>query len=464
LDPAILARAEEDFETPLYLHLLRHPHGMIRSFVQAKLDQVFFRPPHAYPRRELAELIWLASQRHILAHLAGVPAERQLTLRFEDLVRAPEAAMRRVSGFLGLDFDPAMLDPYAAGGRRMTDGVHALSKMLGDVKFHEHRSVDPAVAESWQGDLGEDFLGEVTWRSAEALGYPRPAPVSRSGFSPLVPLVSPGEAGPGRPLFLVHPAGGSVLCYRDLARELKTDRPVYGLAAPPLAAGDRIPTLEEKAAAYREALVRVQPEGPYAVGGWSIGGVIAWEIAQQLRRRGEAVELLVLIDTHIPDPDGKVDQAEILAALSADLVSSSGQPLAITAETLRQIPEPERLGLLFAAAREAGALPEGLGEEQARMLLRAGEADVDALRAYRPEPYDGPVLLVRAGRRGTDDLGWGALASSGIEIAPFDAEHSGLLVEPVLGDLARLLRSRLAGGPAPSDSDALGVVGGRTSD
>src|SRR6185369_10266291 len=131
----------------------------------------FFRPPHSYPRRTLAELIWLASQRHIVAHLAGVAAERQLTLRFEDLVREPEAEMRRVSRFLGLDFDPAMLEPYAAGGRRMTDGVHALSKMLGDVKFHQHKAIDPEVAERWRESSEDLALGDETVALAASFGY-----------------------------------------------------------------------------------------------------------------------------------------------------------------------------------------------------------------------------------------------------------------------------------------------------
>src|SRR5262249_40909433 len=65
LDPAILRRAEEAFEQPLYLHLVRHPAGMIRSFEEARLDQVFFRKPHGFARRELAELIWLKSHRNI---------------------------------------------------------------------------------------------------------------------------------------------------------------------------------------------------------------------------------------------------------------------------------------------------------------------------------------------------------------------------------------------------------------
>ncbi len=453
LDPATLARAEEDFEQPLYIHLLRHPHGMIRSFVQARLDQVFFRTPHAYPRRTLAELIWLASQRHIRSHLAGVPAERRLTLRFEDLVRAPEAEMRRVCAFLGLDFHPAMLDPYEAGGRRMTDGVHALSKMLGDVKFHEHAAIDPAVAESWKDELAEDFLGEATSKTAEELGYPRPGLPASFAFKDrepagrplLVPLVPSEEAGPGRPLFLVHPAGGDVHCYRDLARRLGPDRPVHGLAAPLLAAGDRAPGVAERAAAFVEAIKGVQPQGPYALGGWSIGGILAWEIAQQLRREGDDVDLLVLLDSHLPDPAGpRADQAELLANLAAGL---PGDPSpALTAEALRRLPEPEQLGIVLAAARQTGALPEGLGEEQARALLRAGEAEIEALRAYRPDRYAGRVLLVRAARGGgAPDLGWGALAGAGLEIVPLDAAHSGLLVEPALAELVQLLRERLDG-------------------
>jgi amino acid adenylation domain-containing protein len=457
LDPNVLARAEEDFEQPLYLHLLRHPHGMIRSFVQGKFDQLFFREPHSYPRRALAELVWLASQRRILEHLAAVPAERQVRVRFEDLVRDPEPEMRRVCVLLGLNFHPAMLDPYKDGSRRMTDGVHALSKMLGDVKFHEHKAIDATVADSWKENLDEDFLGEATWRTAEGLGYLRPspaAPTSRSsvrpGRSPVVPLVPEGEAGHGRPLFLVHPSGGEVFCYLDLARELGADRPVYGLAAPPLPASGDLPTVEERARVFVEALLEAQPEGTYALGGWSLGGVLAWEVAQQLQRRGRTVELLALLDSHAPDPGTpQLDSTEILAALAADLVGASGQPLPITAETLRSFSEEERFAVVFAAAREAGALPEGLGEEQARALLRASEAEVAAVRAYRPEAYAGRVLLVRAERRdGRDDaLGWSPFASSGLDIVRFSATHSGLLVEPAVGDLAELLRARLAGVP-----------------
>jgi amino acid adenylation domain-containing protein len=458
LDGAVLKRAEETFEDARYLHLLRHPYGMISSFEEAKLEEVFFRHPHAFSRRELAELIWLVSQENILAFLAGVPRERQMRVHFEDLLAHPVPVLEEVCAFLGLDFHPGMALPYegrgaeASGTGRMTDGIHPWSRMLGDVKFLQHREVDPAVAERWRERLHGLVPGDATVALAETLGYPCPAlrPASRPSRSPLVPLVPPAEAGPGRPLFLIHPAGGHVFCYLDLARRLGPDRPVYGLATPPLAAGERAPGLEERAAFYVEAIVSVQPQGPYALGAWSLGGVFAWEVAQQLRQRGEDVALLALLDSQAPDPAAPSrDQADLLAALAEELEASSGPTLAITAPALRELPEAARLKTVFEAARRAGAISTDVGEEAALEHLRALEANVSATRAYRPRPYAGRVLLVQAARRGGESaaLGWNALAVGGLEVASFATDHYRLLSEPTLGALVSLLRDRLAETP-----------------
>ena len=169
-----LQRAEEGFREPLYLHLRRHPYGMIRSFEEARLDEIFFRhgtPP--FSRRRLAELVWLVSHRNIREFLASVPAERQLDLRYEDLVERPREVAEGLCEFLGLPFDEAMLEPYGESRQRMTDGVHEVSRMLGDVKFHQHRGIDPAAARRWREDLPADDLGEPSWAMAEALGYPQ---------------------------------------------------------------------------------------------------------------------------------------------------------------------------------------------------------------------------------------------------------------------------------------------------
>ncbi len=194
LDGAVLARAEEVFADARYVHLLRHPGGMIHSFEEARLEQVFFRYPHTLGRRELAELIWIVSQRNILAFLADIPAERRHQVEFERLVREPEAVLRELCGFLEIAYRPAMADPYGDLGGRMTDGLTAVSRMVGDVKLLQHRRVDPQTAERWREAGGEALLGEPARALARRLGYeiaPSPGDELR---------IVPGLWQPDRPL------------------------------------------------------------------------------------------------------------------------------------------------------------------------------------------------------------------------------------------------------------------------
>ncbi|HLX57653.1 MAG TPA: condensation domain-containing protein, partial [Ktedonobacteraceae bacterium] len=169
LDLAILQRAEQEFQEAHYIHLVRHPRAMIHSFEEARLDQVFFRHPHSFSRRELAELIWVVCQQNIQEFLSAVPAERQYQVSFEELVRAPQQVMEGICHFLKLEYHPAMIEPYQ--GKRMTDGIHPLSKMIGDIKFHEHQAIDATAAELWKAEQDEYELGEVTREIAASLGY-----------------------------------------------------------------------------------------------------------------------------------------------------------------------------------------------------------------------------------------------------------------------------------------------------
>ncbi|HEU4324043.1 MAG TPA: sulfotransferase, partial [Roseiflexaceae bacterium] len=118
LDLAVLQRAEELFTEPLYVHLVRDPRSMIGSFEEAKLDQVFFRPAHELTRRQLAELIWVTSEQNIAEFLTGVSPERQLRVRYEDLVREPQREAQRLSAFVGLEAVAGMMDPYAEKDER----------------------------------------------------------------------------------------------------------------------------------------------------------------------------------------------------------------------------------------------------------------------------------------------------------------------------------------------------------
>jgi len=171
LDAEILHRMESDFRDARYIHLVRHPYGTIYSFIEAKLDQVFFRYAHPFSRRTLAELVWIISHQNILAFLQNVPAERQHQMSFEQLVRDPEGSMRDLCRFLGVEFHSCLVQPY--DGQRMTDGIQPGVQMVGDFKFYLRDKIDPEVADRWQRFHTTDFLSDIGWGLAESLGYQR---------------------------------------------------------------------------------------------------------------------------------------------------------------------------------------------------------------------------------------------------------------------------------------------------
>lgn len=171
--PATLGRMEESFEDAFYLHLVRHPYGMIHSFVEAKIATVL--PPVDGVRPEqLAESIWRISHGNSLAFLDGIPPSRQILVHFEDLVREPRRVMEAVCEGIGIPFEEEMLEPYREKRQRMTDPIHPLSRMIGDVKFHEHRGVEAQVADRWRDAYREDILSEATWDLAARFGYDNP--------------------------------------------------------------------------------------------------------------------------------------------------------------------------------------------------------------------------------------------------------------------------------------------------
>ncbi len=446
LDREVLRRAEDCFDGALYIHLLRHPFGMIRSFEEAKLEQVFFRYEHPFSRRELAELIWLVSQQNIREFLSEVPARRQYQLRFEELVSRPVETLEGLCDFLGLEFQEEMAEPYLRKERKMTDGIHPLSQMLGDVKFHRHARVDAGVAERWRGQAVNDPLGETTWAVAEDLNYRREeTKAARTNVSDehaaharlnstLVPIQPQGSL---TPFFCVHPVGGGVFCYRDLARRLGREQPFYGLQARDLFEGQEPhDDLEAMAADYVEALRSVQPAGPYRLGGWSLGGVVAFEMAQQLQRRGESVSLLALIDSLTPRVMELSRRQDVVALL--DELCRAG--------TEEQIEEA------FAEARRDGFMPPEIGLKGFPRWLRGCRARVQAVRDYKPSPFAGRVVLFKSSapehhkepeENYDTDLGWGEFAAGGLEVHPVAGEHLQLVSEPQVATLAKLLKRYL---------------------
>lgn len=172
IDVDILKRIEFDFDNALFIHLLRHPCGMIRSYEESKLERLMpMIQESSFASRELAELTWLTAQQNTLEFARQVPKSRWLTLRYEDIVTQPEQSIRAVCAFAGVPFEDAMINPYEEMDQRMTDGVDNASKMSGDLKFHLHNAINPEAATRWQRHYTEGILGRQTLELARSLGY-----------------------------------------------------------------------------------------------------------------------------------------------------------------------------------------------------------------------------------------------------------------------------------------------------
>jgi amino acid adenylation domain-containing protein len=258
--------------------------------------------------------------------------------------------------------------------------------------------------------------------------------------------------GTGTPVFWVHPVGGNVLCYAELARHLGTGRPFHALQATGLDGSEPpLTRVEDMAHRYVEQVRAVQPEGPYLLGGWSLGGTVAYAMARELRRQGQEVSLLVLLDSFAPAelPTLEPDAATLLAGFAADLARSAGRELSLTPGSLAGLPPEAQLRTLWTHAREAGLLPPGTGLEELRVLLEVAQANLRAVAGYSPEPYEGRMLLLRAkdARRGAEvepTHGWGRLAASGLSVEDLPGDHHGVLRAPHVHELAERLTRWLA--------------------
>jgi FkbH-like protein len=258
-------------------------------------------------------------------------------------------------------------------------------------------------------------------------------------------LVAIQVHGSEPPLFCVHPAGGNVLCYFDLAHYLP-DRPFYGLQSLGLDEG-REPhgEVEEMAAYYLKAIQVIQPQEPYFLAGWSFGGLVAFEMAQQLHEQGQSVAFLGLIDTLVPallSGEQKDDAAILVTLLAEDL------PLKM--EHLRQLQPDEQLIYVMEQARERNLISPDFGLAQARRLLRIYKINSKAYHQYNPRPYAGQVTLFPATESSDSNqvvqetaMGWSALALAGVKTYQIPGNHQTMIRQPYVKVLAEKLSACL---------------------
>jgi thioesterase domain-containing protein len=273
-------------------------------------------------------------------------------------------------------------------------------------------------------------------------------------------------AGGQTPFFCVHPAGGTVLHYADLAYLIAPDRPLYALQAVGVyGEAEPLATVDEMAERYLADVRRVQPHGPYVLGGWSAGGVVALEMAERLRISGEEVGTVALFDTRPPDFGQQrrvVDSAELYRGYVESLVPADGDALSALESALRALPEGERLPHLsrWMAARDASVVA---GEvERIGAAVRVFQATSAAARQHHVRPYAGRVDLFRA-REGTAGEGvqaaglpetWRALGLSALRVHDVPGTHTSMVLPPHVQPLATALRAALAAAEAP-EADAV---------
>jgi thioesterase domain-containing protein/acyl carrier protein len=293
-------------------------------------------------------------------------------------------------------------------------------------------------------------LRELARRIDDEPDVPAPRTAAAGQGSPLVPIRATGSRPP---LFLVHAVGGSIAPYVPLARNLDPRIPVYGLehvglgGARPAASGAD-PGLTAIAESYLGAVRDVWPAGPYHLGGWSLGGAVALEMAALLRADGEEVSLLALFDTGVPPMAvHPPDDAELLTAFARDLAGLEGtEPPALDPDRLRRMPAGSRIDTVLAAVEEAGLIPAGTsGEVRSRVDIFL--ANARAYHTYRPTPYGGRITLFSAEAEHDDQLGWWRVfATGGLGHHVVPGTHHTMLRHPNLPVLARALQRCLDDG------------------
>lgn len=236
----------------------------------------------------------------------------------------------------------------------------------------------------------------------------------------LVPIQPQGSMPP---FFCVHGVGGNVVGFRDLGRHMGPTHPFYGIQARGLDGKQpHASAIEEMAAHYLREIRTVQPQGPYLLGGFSFGGLVAYEMAQQLQAQGEDVALLALFDTY----PGK------LQPVTTSLLKGLRSPLKLGVQLVRSV--RRRARLLW----RRFTVP--------RALREVFQANSRAAGQYALKPYPGKVTLLRASDqslRSGDDVysAWRDLVQGGLDIQEIPGSHNGILLEPEVSILAQRLKS-----------------------
>jgi acyl transferase domain-containing protein/thioesterase domain-containing protein/acyl carrier protein len=277
-------------------------------------------------------------------------------------------------------------------------------------------------------------------------------------LSSLVPIQSSGSRPP---LFCVHGAGGNVMVFSTLTHYLGLEQPIYGLQAQGVDGKSKpLTRLEDMAALYIRDLKAAFPHGPYLLAGFSMGGEVAFEMAQQLRAQGDEVNLLVLFDTFNPErsvratglgtatvPVEAAPQQGKLTRISRKLFGHVRRLGALSfREQVDYVRRDVQMRLDRIVLHSAVGWQRLRGETLGYSLIekQLSETNLNAIVNYVPRVYAGRITLFRASENldwnpVDHPMGWGPLADEGVDEIIIEGTHR-LLDEPFVAEVALHLR------------------------
>ena len=255
-------------------------------------------------------------------------------------------------------------------------------------------------------------------------------------WSVLVPIKSQGNKPP---LFCIHPSGGNVLCYQDLAYKLDLDQPVYGLQSFGLnPENEPHSSIEQMASYYIQAIQTVQPHGPYFLFGWSLGGIVAFEMAQQLYRQGEQIAFLASVDY---DPLFTTSELENDDAVL--MVWLLGQEIEPCLSEIKQLAPQEKLLYVLEQAKQKNLVPEEFNLAEVQHLLEINKLNILALGKYQPQLYSGAMIVIQASETETDLASvWNEFVEK-VDAHVIPGNHYNMVKTPQVQILAQILQKYL---------------------
>lgn len=254
-------------------------------------------------------------------------------------------------------------------------------------------------------------------------------------------------------LFLVHPLSGSALCYRYFASLVSN--PVIGLQQ--LGNSDfealGIKTIEDLAKYYLRSIDAIPCSQPYLLGGWSMGGVVAFEMARQIEKTGGFIDKIILFDSAAPGKYQSIlDMKEILKLCLKEAASQYGAEIDLDMD---QVDESDTQGIyqmVLSALKSSGAISIDANIEELEELVKICIKNIKMLNTYKGGKINGDIILVhpqKSIQEGTlkenleENFGWADMTNGKVQLMEVEGDHMSMMFEPYAKNMVTLLRDYL---------------------